>query len=185
MHRRPPPPMSTGWARHCSARSPGMWPRSGASVSRSCRSSCGCPGSRGPISPTRKSGLSSSTRWPPIPPTGPTAPPRSAPSWVRPNTAPAAPIDVLRVRAHSVPLRQRWSPRPRAGDRTTAPPTPATKYRPPTPARATLVRKRLVEHLRTNEHTRLTVVHAPSGFGKTTLAAHWYDELIAHGGAVA
>ncbi|MEV6218081.1 protein kinase [Nocardia sp. NPDC051833] len=74
---------------------------------------------------------------------------------------------------------------PRVHERTTAPPTPATKYRPPTPARATLARKRLLEHLRTSERTRLTAIHAPSGFGKTTLAAQWHDELIEHGGAVA
>ncbi|MBW0274654.1 hypothetical protein ATM97_17485 [Nocardia sp. MH4] len=87
------------------------------------------------------------------------------PSTVRPATAPVA--------------------APRVHERTTAPPTPATKYRPPTPARATLARKRLLEHLRTSEGTRLTAIHAPSGFGKTTLAAQWHDELIEHGAAVA
>ncbi|WP_280305825.1 serine/threonine-protein kinase [Nocardia neocaledoniensis] len=95
-----------------------------------------------------------------------------------------APVDVLRV-----PSAQRSgvlaAPDPRPHERTTAPPTPATKYRPPTPARATLARKRLLEQLRINEHIRLTAIHAPSGFGKTTLAAQWHDELVAHGHAVA
>ncbi|MEV0336494.1 protein kinase [Nocardia sp. NPDC050717] len=95
-----------------------------------------------------------------------------------------APVDMLRV-----PSTQRSgvlaAPVPRPHERTTAPPTPATKYRPPTPARATLARKRLLEQLRTNEHIRLTAIHAPSGFGKTTLAAQWHDELVAHGHAVA
>ncbi|MFD6389068.1 protein kinase [Nocardia sp. NPDC060259] len=96
-----------------------------------------------------------------------------------------APVDVLRVPSTQRPAAAPVPPPPRPHERTTAPPTPATKYRPPTPARATLARKRLLEHLRTSERTRLTVIHAPSGFGKTTLAAQWHDELIEHGAAVA
>ncbi|MGW6117937.1 protein kinase domain-containing protein [Nocardia sp. NPDC055165] len=95
------------------------------------------------------------------------------------------PVDVPRVPSThqpvAVPTVRAALPR----ERTTAPPTPATKYRPPTPARATLARKRLLEHLRRNERTRLTAIHAPSGFGKTTLAAQWHDELVEHGAAVA
>ncbi|TDP37743.1 serine/threonine-protein kinase [Nocardia ignorata] len=96
--------------------------------------------------------------------------------------ATGAPVDVLRVPS---PPPQVAAPAPRSKERTTAPPTPATKYRPPTPARATLARKRLLERLRTCERTRLTTIHAPSGFGKTTLAAQWHDELVEHGAAVA
>lgn len=96
-----------------------------------------------------------------------------------------SPVEVLRVpdpqRSVAVPT----TPAARSRERTTAPPTPATKYRPPTPARATLARKRLLEHLRTTEPARLTAIHAPSGFGKTTVAAQWHDELVKHGSAVA
>ncbi|MFC4127691.1 protein kinase domain-containing protein [Nocardia rhizosphaerae] len=95
------------------------------------------------------------------------------------------PVDILRVPVTQQPAAPPIAPAPRPHERTTAPPTPATKYRPPTPARATLARKRLLEQLRTNERTRLSVIHAPSGFGKTTLAAQWHDELVEHGAAVA
>ncbi|MET9216158.1 MULTISPECIES: protein kinase domain-containing protein [unclassified Nocardia] len=94
-------------------------------------------------------------------------------------------VDILRIPSTVRPATAPAPLPPRTHERTTAPPTPATKYRPPTPARATLARKRLLEHLRTSERTRLTAIHAPSGFGKTTLAAQWHDELIEHGAAVA
>ncbi|MFD3458496.1 protein kinase [Nocardia fluminea] len=95
-----------------------------------------------------------------------------------------SPVDVLRVPDTRRPVVVPTAPA-RARERTTAPPTPTTKYRPPSPARATLARKRLLEHLRTTERTRLTAIHAPSGFGKTTVAAQWHDELVGHGSAVA
>ncbi|MEV6362258.1 protein kinase domain-containing protein [Nocardia asteroides] len=94
-----------------------------------------------------------------------------------------APVDVLRV--PDPPSGTAARPQPRSGGRTGAPPTPATKFRPPTPARATLDRKRLLERLRASKRSRLVTIQAPSGFGKTTLAAQWYDELAAHGAAVA
>ncbi len=96
-----------------------------------------------------------------------------------------SPVDIPRVPDTQHPVAVPMPPSARARERTTAPPTPATKYRPQTPARPTLARKRLLEHLRTAEHTRLTVIHAPSGFGKTTVAAQWRDELVEHGAAVA
>ncbi|WP_067809694.1 serine/threonine-protein kinase [Nocardia beijingensis] len=70
-------------------------------------------------------------------------------------------------------------------ERDAVPPTPATKYRPPGLPRTPLPRKWLLDQLRSNEHTRLTWIHAPSGFGKTTLAAQWRDELLRKGAAVA
>ncbi|MFD4444806.1 protein kinase [Nocardia sp. NPDC058519] len=94
-------------------------------------------------------------------------------------------VDILRIPSTVRPATVPIALPPRAHEQTTAPPTPATKYRPPTPARATLARKRLLEHLRASERTRLTAIRAPSGFGKTTLAAQWHDELIEHGAAVA
>ena len=65
------------------------------------------------------------------------------------------------------------------------PPTPATKYRPPTSTKALVSRERLIGALRAGRRRRLTLIHGPSGFGKTTLAAQWRDELVNEGVAVA
>ncbi|WP_083864435.1 serine/threonine-protein kinase [Nocardia brevicatena] len=74
---------------------------------------------------------------------------------------------------------------PGAAVATTLPPSPTTKFRPPTPSREPLARPRLLEVLRSGGRRRLAVVHAPAGFGKSTLAAQWRDELAAAGTAVA
>ncbi|MEV0544531.1 protein kinase domain-containing protein [Nocardia salmonicida] len=95
------------------------------------------------------------------------------------------PEDVLRVPSAQRHATAPLAPSPPPHGRTTAPPSPATKYRPPTTARATFTRKRLLDYLRTSDRTRLISIHAPSGFGKTTLAAQWRDELVGLGGAVA
>jgi serine/threonine-protein kinase PknK len=68
---------------------------------------------------------------------------------------------------------------------TPTPPTPATKYRPPTSTKALVSRERLLDALRAGRRRRLTLIHGPSGFGKTTLAAQWRDELVDEGVAVA
>jgi serine/threonine-protein kinase PknK len=68
---------------------------------------------------------------------------------------------------------------------TPTPPTPATKYRPPVPTRSLVVRSRLTEVLRAAGRRRLILIHAPSGFGKSTLAAQWREELSRDGVAVA
>jgi ATP/maltotriose-dependent transcriptional regulator MalT len=67
----------------------------------------------------------------------------------------------------------------------TAPPTPATKFRPPRRPRAQVLRHRLINALRAGEHRRLTVIHAPAGYGKTTLAAQWGEQLARDGVTVA
>src|SRR6185312_5004544 len=67
---------------------------------------------------------------------------------------------------------------------TPTPPTPATKYRPPVAAKSMLARGRLIELLRAGGSRRLVLIHAPSGYGKTTLAAQWRDELARNGVAV-
>lgn len=59
----------------------------------------------------------------------------------------------------------------------TLPPSPATKFQPPTPPREPVRRPRLLDILRTGVDRRLTVIHAPAGFGKSVLAAQWRDEL--------
>ncbi|OBF10170.1 hypothetical protein A5730_07445 [Mycobacterium sp. ACS4054] len=65
------------------------------------------------------------------------------------------------------------------------PPAPATKYRPPAPARSLVARDRLMALLRQAGRRRLIVLHAPSGYGKTTLVAQWRAELTASGVTVA
>jgi ATP/maltotriose-dependent transcriptional regulator MalT len=67
----------------------------------------------------------------------------------------------------------------------TAPPTPGTKFRPPRRGRAQVLRPRLIDALRAGERRRLTVIHAPAGYGKTTLAAQWQEELARDGVTVA
>ncbi|WP_225731888.1 MULTISPECIES: serine/threonine-protein kinase [unclassified Nocardia] len=68
---------------------------------------------------------------------------------------------------------------------TTLPPTATTKFRPPTPARAPVPRPRLLDILRAGGRRRLAVIHAPAGFGKSTVAAQWRGELTERGIAVA
>src|ERR1700722_6179153 len=56
------------------------------------------------------------------------------------------------------------------------PPTPATKYRPSVPTRSLVARSRLTDVLRAGGRRRLILIRAPSGFGKSTLAAQWREE---------
>ncbi|MFE3542292.1 protein kinase [Nocardia sp. NPDC059177] len=67
----------------------------------------------------------------------------------------------------------------------TLPPTAATKFRPPTPAREPFPRQRLLDVLRAGGNRRLALVHAPAGFGKSTVAAQWRADLVARDIAVA
>ena len=65
------------------------------------------------------------------------------------------------------------------------PPAPAAKYLPPTPTVALVPRDRLIAALRAGQSRRLTLIQAPSGFGKSTLAAQWRDVLAGEGIEVA
>jgi serine/threonine-protein kinase PknK len=79
------------------------------------------------------------------------------------------------------------SPPARSPDRrhtTATPATPATKYRPQTSNTTLVARERLMDILRASGRRRLILIHAPSGFGKSTLAAQWRSELIRAGVAV-
>lgn len=67
----------------------------------------------------------------------------------------------------------------------TTPPSAATKYRPPTPTHTLVPRSQVLAVLRAGERRRLTLIHSPPGFGKTTVAAQWRGELIARGVPVA
>lgn len=76
---------------------------------------------------------------------------------------------------------------PLAGTQRTrlAPPTPASKFRPPTAPKALVRRARLLDSLRAARRRRLVLIHAPAGYGKSTLAAQWREVLAAGGTAVA
>ncbi|MGV9666797.1 protein kinase domain-containing protein [Nocardia niigatensis] len=67
----------------------------------------------------------------------------------------------------------------------TLPPTATTKFLPPTPPREPIPRPRLLEPLRAGGRRRLAMLHAPAGFGKSTLAAQWCAELTDRGVTVA
>ncbi|MCP2319646.1 serine/threonine-protein kinase PknK [Nocardia amikacinitolerans] len=68
---------------------------------------------------------------------------------------------------------------------TTLPPTAATKFHPPTPVLEPVPRPRLLDILRAGGRRRLAVLHAPAGFGKSTVAAQWRAELSGGGVPVA
>ncbi|MBV6760241.1 serine/threonine-protein kinase [Rhodococcus opacus] len=76
---------------------------------------------------------------------------------------------------------------PLAGTQRTrlAPPSPATKFRPPTAPKALVPRARLLEALRAARRRRLVLIHAPAGYGKSTLAAQWREVLVEGGTVVA
>ena len=65
------------------------------------------------------------------------------------------------------------------------PPAPATRFHPPVSTRALVDRDRLIDILRAGQSRRLTVIHGPTGFGKSTLASQWCELLTAEGVAVA
>ncbi|MFC7448178.1 protein kinase domain-containing protein [Rhodococcus daqingensis] len=97
--------------------------------------------------------------------------------------------DELPVAGHGGPHHDRTSGRHtvRRGSsgRITTPPAPATRFRPPTPNRPLVTRGRLIDLLQAGRHRQLTVIHAPAGFGKSTLAAQWCGALDEEGVAVA
>lgn len=78
---------------------------------------------------------------------------------------------------------RRGAPPVSGGD--TVPPTPATKFRPPTPLREPVRREHLLRTLRDGGLRRLALVHAPAGYGKSTLAAQWRADLTERGIAAA
>jgi ATP/maltotriose-dependent transcriptional regulator MalT len=65
------------------------------------------------------------------------------------------------------------------------PPSAATKFRPPIAARALVKRAKLIDRLWSAGRKRLIVIHAPAGFGKSTLATQWREHLISNDVSVA
>ncbi|MCW4354656.1 protein kinase [Hoyosella sp. YIM 151337] len=65
------------------------------------------------------------------------------------------------------------------------PPSAATKFRPPLAARTLVKRARLIDRITAAGRRQLVIIHAPAGFGKSTLAAQWREHLLSEGVSVA
>jgi ATP/maltotriose-dependent transcriptional regulator MalT len=61
------------------------------------------------------------------------------------------------------------------------PPSPPTRFRPPTFNRPTVRRERILDRLGTGRRPKLVLIHAPAGYGKTVLAAQWGETLLRGG----
>jgi serine/threonine-protein kinase PknK len=82
-------------------------------------------------------------------------------------------------------LRTGYVATSRSAVKSTPPPVPATRFLPPVSSRSMVERSRLIEVLRAGQRRKLTVIHGPTGFGKSTLAAQWCEQLRAEGVTVA
>lgn len=69
--------------------------------------------------------------------------------------------------------------------RTPTPPAPATRFLLPVSTKPLVERARLMGVLRGQKDKKLTVIHGPTGFGKSTLAAQWARQLAGDGVTVA
>jgi ATP/maltotriose-dependent transcriptional regulator MalT len=83
------------------------------------------------------------------------------------------------------PARSPGTPSSSYPARTLTPPAPATRFQLPASTKALVDRGRLIDVLRAEQSKKLTVIHGPTGFGKSTLAAQWARQLTADGVAVA
>ncbi|WP_427170023.1 LuxR C-terminal-related transcriptional regulator [Arthrobacter sp. 92] len=63
----------------------------------------------------------------------------------------------------------------------TGPPSASSKFRAPEPVGQWVHRTRLTDMLRSDRKRRLALIHAPAGFGKSTLAAQWMENLASQG----
>jgi ATP/maltotriose-dependent transcriptional regulator MalT len=65
--------------------------------------------------------------------------------------------------------------------RTPTPPSAPTRFRPPTFNRPTVPRQRILDRLGSARRPKLVLIHAPAGYGKSTLAAQWGQILTQQG----
>jgi ATP/maltotriose-dependent transcriptional regulator MalT len=61
------------------------------------------------------------------------------------------------------------------------PPSAPTRFRPPTFTRPTVPRRRILDRLGSGPRPKLVLIHAPAGYGKSTLAAQWTEALTRQG----
>ena len=83
------------------------------------------------------------------------------------------------------PTRSLGTPSSSYPARTLTPPAPATRFQLPVSTKELVDRARLIQILRVGQSKKLTVIHGPTGFGKSTLAAQWAKVLTAEGVALA
>jgi ATP/maltotriose-dependent transcriptional regulator MalT len=83
------------------------------------------------------------------------------------------------------PTRSLGTPSSSYPARTLTPPVPATRFQLPVSTKELVDRGRLIQILRVGQSKKLTVIHGPTGFGKSTLAAQWAKVLTAEGVALA
>ena len=65
--------------------------------------------------------------------------------------------------------------------RAQTPPSAPTRFRPPTFNRPTVPRQRILDRLSSERRPKLVLIHAPAGYGKSTLAAQWGEILTRQG----
>ena len=82
--------------------------------------------------------------------------------------------------AHSAALGLR-SDGSASGRRAHYPPSAPTRFRPPTFTRPTVPRQRILDRLGSGPRPKLVLIHAPAGYGKSTLAAQWAQTLTGQG----
>jgi ATP/maltotriose-dependent transcriptional regulator MalT len=61
------------------------------------------------------------------------------------------------------------------------PPSAPARFRPPTFNRPTVPRQRILDRLGSGRRPKLVLIHAPAGYGKSTLAAQWGETLTRQG----
>jgi serine/threonine-protein kinase/serine/threonine-protein kinase PknK len=61
------------------------------------------------------------------------------------------------------------------------PPSAPTRFRPPTFNRPTVPRRHILDRLGSGRRPKLVLIHAPAGYGKSTLAAQWGEILTRDG----
>jgi ATP/maltotriose-dependent transcriptional regulator MalT len=81
---------------------------------------------------------------------------------------------------HSAPIGLR-SDTSRSIRRAQYPPSAPTRFRPPTFTRPTVPRQRILDRLGSGRRPKLVLIHAPAGYGKSTLAAQWVENLTRQG----
>src|ERR1700739_781773 len=61
------------------------------------------------------------------------------------------------------------------------PPSAPTRFQPPASNRPTVPRQRILDRLGSGHRPNLALIHAPAGYGKSTLAAQWTQTLTRQG----
>ncbi|MGQ4614774.1 protein kinase domain-containing protein [Nocardia sp. R7R-8] len=93
------------------------------------------------------------------------------------------PVEQMTVPTADQPAPEEFSTRPLTATarfptpHPETPPTAETTFRPATSTWPLVRRERLIDALQTEPPPRLAVIHAPAGFGKSTLAAQWAERV--------